>query len=137
VLCDVRRRGRRRVAHLAPILDKCLAVGEKSDSEGELWAVRTLMKAGFRRPEQQIWVVANGRRYCIDVGYSPEKVGVDFDGYWAHGTTRSAFDYDRVRVSELELAGWLMLPVTSTTTASELVDRVGRALARRSPTSGQ
>jgi hypothetical protein len=137
VLGVLRRRGRRRVAHLAPILDYCLAVDDKSESDGERWAVRTLVKAGFRPPEQQIWVVANGKRYCIDVGYSPEKVGVDFDGYWAHGTTRRAFDYDRERVSELELAGWLMLLVTSSTTASELVDRVGRALARHRPTSGQ
>ena len=131
VLGDFRCRGRRRVAHLAAILDECLAVGEKSESGGELWAVRTLVKAGFRHPDQQIWVVANGKRYCIDVGYSPEKVGIDFDGWWAHGTTRTAFDYDRSRAGELALAGWLMIPATSATTASELVDRVGRALAQR------
>ncbi|MEY2478247.1 MAG: hypothetical protein QOG87_3562 [Actinomycetota bacterium] len=137
VLGDVRRRGRRRVAHLAPILDKCLAVGEKSDSDGEIWAVSTLLKAGCRTPEQQIWVVVNGRRYCIDVGYRPEKVGIDFDGWGPHGLTRSAFDGDRDRISELALGGWLMLPVTSATPASVLVDRVQRALAQRGPTSGQ
>jgi hypothetical protein len=135
VLGDLRCRGRRRVAHLAAILDDCLGVGEKSETEGELWAVRTLVKAGFRHPEQQIWVVASGNRYCIDVGYSPEKIGVEFDGYWAHGINRAAFSHDRNKISELGLAGWLMLPVTSSTTASELVDRVGRALAQRRPTS--
>jgi hypothetical protein len=136
VLGDVRRRGRRRVAHLAPILDKCLAVGDKSESDGELWAARTLAKAGLPA-EQQIWVVVNGRRYCIDLGYRPEKVGVDFDGWGPHGRTRAAFDGDRDRISELALGGWLMLPVTSTTPASVLVDRVQRALAeRRGPTSG-
>jgi hypothetical protein len=136
VLGDVRRRGRRRVAHLSPILDKCLAVGEKSDSGGEIWAVSTLIKAGCRVPEQQIWVVVNGFRYCIDLGYRPEKVGIDFDGWGPHGLTRSAFDGDRNRISELALGGWLMLPVTSATPASVLVDRVQRALAQRRPTSG-
>jgi hypothetical protein len=136
VLGDLRRRGRRRVAHLAPILDKCLAVGEKSDSNGELWVVTTLVKAGCRVPDQQIWVVANGRRYCIDVGYVPEKIAIEFDGWGPHGVTRSAFDGDRNKISELGLAGWLVLPVTSTTPASVLVDRVQRALAQRRPTSG-
>jgi hypothetical protein len=135
VLGDLRGRGRRRVAHLAPILDGLLAVGQKSESRGELWVVRTLVKAGLRVPEQQIWVVANGNRYCIDVGYLPEKVGIDFDGWWAHGE-HGAFVTDRDRISELELAGWLMLPVTHETTASVLVDRVQRALAQRPPTSG-
>jgi hypothetical protein len=136
VMRDVRVRGRRRVAHLAPILDDLLAVGDKSQSRGETWVVRTLVKAGMRVPDKQIWVVANGKRYCIDVGYVPEKVGIDFDGWWAHGQTRAAFVGDRDRISELELAGWLMLPVTSATTASVLIDRVQRALAQRDPTSG-
>lgn len=131
VLGDVRRRGRRRVAHLSPILDDLLSTGEKSQSGGETWVVRTVVKAGIRMPDQQIWVVANGQRYCIDVGWLPEKVGVDFDGWWAHGQTRGAFDGDRDRISELELAGWLMLPATSNTTESVLVDRVQRALAQR------
>lgn len=137
VLGDLRRRGRRRVAHIAPILDKCLAVGEQSESRGELWVVRTLVKAGLPVPDQQIWVVANGRRFCIDVGYVPAKVGIEFNGWNAHGVTRSAFDGDSDKISELELAGWLMLPITSATTASVLVDRVQRALALRRPTSGQ
>jgi hypothetical protein len=137
VLGELRRRGRRRVAHLAPILDKCIGAGEKSESRGELWVVRTLVGAGLPVPAEQIWVVANGHRYCIDVGYVPERVGIEFDGWGAHGVTRSAFDGDRDKISELELAGWLMLPVTSATTSSVLVDRVQRALALRRPTSGQ
>jgi hypothetical protein len=137
VLGDVRRRGRRRVAHIAPILDKCLAVGEKSQSRGELLVVKTLVKAGMAVPDQQIWVVANGNRYCIDVGYVPEKVGMEFDGWGPHGRTHSAFVSDRDKISELELAGWLMLPVTHATTASVLLDRVQRALAQRSPTFRQ
>jgi hypothetical protein len=136
VLHDVRCRGRRRVAHVAPILDKCLAVGGKSESRGELWAARTLVKAGLPVPDQQIWVVAHGKRYCIDVGYILQKIGIEFDGWNAHGVTRAAFDGDRDKISELELAGWLMLPVTSSTTASVLIDRVQRALALRSTTSG-
>jgi hypothetical protein len=131
VLGDVRRRGRRRVAHLAPILDDLLAVGEKSKSRGELWVVKTVVKAGMRVPDQQIWVVTNGGRFCIDVGWLPEKVGLEFDGWWAHGQTYDAFVSDRDKISELELAGWLMLPVTHATTASVLIDRVQRALAQR------
>ncbi|MEY2569203.1 MAG: hypothetical protein QOE35_3732 [Actinomycetota bacterium] len=136
VFNDVRRRGRRRVAHLAPILDRCLGVGEKSRSDGERWVRATIAKAGMRAPQQQIWVVANGNRYCIDVGYVPEKVGIEFQGQWAHADRRQALVEDSDRISELELAGWLMLPVTHATTASVLIDRVQRALAQRTSTSG-
>jgi hypothetical protein len=136
VLNEVRRRGRRRVAHLAPILDRCLSVGEKSKSDGERWVMATILKSGLRVPQQQIWVVANGNRYCIDVGYLPEKVGIEFQGMWAHADRRQALVEDSNKISELELAGWLMLPVTHQTTASVLIDRVQRALAQRSPTSG-
>ena len=97
--------------------------------------VRTVVKAGMPVPDQQIWVVANGRRYCIDVGYLPEKVGIEFDGWWAHGQT-----HDGLRRATATRSPSSSSPAGScsrsphATTASVLIDRVQRALAQRCPT---
>jgi very-short-patch-repair endonuclease len=135
VLTDVRRRGRRRVAHLAPILDYLMGA-DRGDSEGEDWAARTLRAAGLGGFERNVWLVANGQRFCVDILFMPHKVVVEYDGYDAHGRLRTAFDGDRDRIAELELAGYLVIPVTSKTTRTVLVDRVQRALEQRRPTSG-
>jgi len=102
VLGDVRRRGRRRVAHVAPILDHLMGLGERGDSAGELWIVTTLVVAGLPRPQQQVWTVANGRRFCLVVAYVSEKIDIEYDGYDVHGRSRRAFVRDRDRISELE-----------------------------------
>jgi hypothetical protein len=135
VLTDVRRRGRRRVAHLAPVLDYLMGA-DRGDSEGEDWAARTLRAAGLGGFQRNAWVVANGFRFCVDILYLPEKVVAEYDGYDAHGRLRTAFDGDRDKLAELELAGYLVIPVTSKTTRTVLADRVSRALALRRPTSG-
>ena len=135
VLTDVRRRGRRRVAHLAPVLDYLMGA-DRGDSEGEDWAARTLRAAGLGGFQRNVWLVANGLRFCVDILYMPHKVVVEYDGYDAHGRLRTAFDGDRDKLAELELAGYLVIPATSKTTRTVLVDRVKRALDQRRPTSG-
>jgi len=137
VLSDVRRRGRRRVAHVAPILDYLMGVGDRGESPGEDWAARTLIAAGLSGFQRQLWIVVNGQRYRPDLLYAREKVIVEYDGYDAHGRLRTAFDDDRDRMSELQLAGYCVIPATAKTTPTVLVDRVKRALDQRRPTSGK
>jgi hypothetical protein len=133
-LGEMRARGRRRrIAHLRPLLDLCME-GPNGDSQPEVRIVRWLLDAGMPRPQQQVWVVVDDRRYCIDAAYVAQKVGLGYDGWDAH-RMRIAFDGDRDKISELELGGWLISPVTSAMSRQTGVDKVRRALACRS-TSG-
>jgi very-short-patch-repair endonuclease len=133
-LDEMQARGRRRIAHLRPLLDLCME-GPNGDSQPEVRIVRWLLEAGIRRPQQQLWVVVNGRRYCVDSAWLPEKVGLEYDG-WAVHKMRMRFDGDRDKIGELEIGGWLIIPVTSAMSRQTVVDKVRRALALRS-TSGR
>jgi predicted transcriptional regulator of viral defense system len=125
-------RGRRRIAHLRPLLEARLVGFDPGGSDAELELVAWLVDAGLPRPVQELWVVANGNRYRLDLAYPQAKVGIERDGWDDHGTRR-AFDYDRERRDELELAGWLILQVTSRMTRQTVVGRVRRALQQRLP----
>jgi very-short-patch-repair endonuclease len=65
------------------------------------------------------------------MAYPAMKVAIEFDGWDAHRLRRH-FDDDRARTIELQLAGWLVLPFTSRSTETDVVDAVRRALAQRS-----
>jgi hypothetical protein len=125
-------RGRRRVAHLRPIIDARLVGFDPGGSDAELRLLRWIDEGGLPRPVQQLSVVANGKRYCLDFGYPAAKVALEWDGWDDHGTRR-AFDGDRARRDELELAGWLVLQATSRIPRHEVVDRLRRALDQRLP----
>jgi hypothetical protein len=128
-------RGRRRIAHLRPLLADRVHGFHPGANDGELRVVQWVVEAGLPRPAQQVWVVAEGKRYCLDYAYPAWKVGFEWDGWDDHGM-RQAFDYDRARRNDLELAGWLMLQFTSRMERNVVVDRVAKALAQRGvPTS--
>ena len=129
-LDEMQARGRRRIAHLRPLLDLAME-GPTGDSQPEVRVVRWLLDAGVRRPRQQLWVVVNGRRYCLDAAWLPEKVGLEYDG-WDVRRMRLKFDSDRDKIGELEIAGWLVIPVTSAMSRATVVSKVQRALASRS-----
>jgi very-short-patch-repair endonuclease len=73
--------------------------------------VRWVREAGLPQPVQQVWIVAEGKRYCLDFAYPEWKIGWEWDPWETHGIRR-AFSYDRGRRNDLELAGWLMLQFT-------------------------
>ncbi len=68
------------------------------------------------------------RVYDLDLAYPAEMVGLEFDGWGAHGSF-TAFHHDRERFRLLTVLGWTMLAVTSRTSAIDLVRDVRRALA--------
>jgi hypothetical protein len=129
---DLAGRGRRRVAHLRPLIEERLVGFNPGGSDAELRVLRWIGQAGLPLPVQQLSVIANGRRYCLDFGYPNIKVGLEWDGWDDHGTRR-AFDHDRGRRDELELAGWLILQFTSRMSRQTMVGRVRRALDQRQP----
>jgi len=124
-------RGRRRIAHLRPLLAARGIGFHPGANDAELRVVRWVVKAGLPKPVQQIWVVADGQRYCLDFGYPWWKIGFEWDGWEDHGL-RGAFSYDRSRRNDLELAGWLMLQFTPDMGRGVVVDRVRKAIDQRS-----
>jgi hypothetical protein len=125
----VRRRGRRRVTVIEALLSARLDGVEPGDSDWEMRICRWLVAAGFSRPEQGLWVVAGGQRFCLDLAYAAERVAVEYDGWDAH-RVRARYDSDRRKWRRLELEGWMVLPFTSACTRAEVVGDVRLALAR-------
>jgi len=124
-------RGRRRIAHLRPILDARVPGFHPGANAGELRVARWTVEAGLPKPVQQVWAVAEGKRYCLDFAYPELKIGWEWDPWETHGIRR-AFSYDRSRRNDLELAGWLMLQFTPEMGRRVVVDRVRKAIEQRS-----
>jgi very-short-patch-repair endonuclease len=92
--------------------------------------VRWIEAAGLDVPVRQHQVIINGTVRVLDMAHVEEKIAIEFAGYDAHGR-RHRFDSDAVRTSELALAGWLVVTVTSKRTAEEVVRWVREALELR------
>jgi very-short-patch-repair endonuclease len=123
-------RGRRRVAWLRPLLEQRQPGYDPADSDLELRIVRWLQRARMPEPVRQHRVQAGGRRYRLDLAYPVERLAIEVDG-WDHHRTRSAFDYDRCRGNDLELAGWRIVRFTSRSSEDDVVATVRRALSPR------
>jgi hypothetical protein len=97
------------------------------DSEWEDRVFRWLVAAGLPPPVRQHPVDLPNGLALLDMAYPHDRVGIEFDGWtWHRG--RGQFDRDRTRASELALAGWTIVWVTSAHQEDEVVGRVRRAL---------
>ena len=85
-------------------------------SEAEREGHRLLRRAGIRGWRTNVAV----GRYWVDILFDRERVIVEIDGWETHGT-RQAFEDDRRRRNELELAGYTVLNFTW----AQLVDDPG------------
>jgi very-short-patch-repair endonuclease len=126
----VHQGGRRRLGSLRRLLAERGPDYRPGESDPEDQLCRWIVKSGLPKPERQCWVVVDGTRRRLDLAYPDVKIAIDFDGWDSHRMRRH-FDDDRARSIELQLAGWLVLPFTSRSTESDVVDKVGRALAKR------
>ena len=118
--------GRRGVPVLRQVLEWRDDGFHPGDSPKEVELARLLVAAGLPAPTPQHQVVA-GRRVCVlDLAYPDRLVGIEYDGWVAHGG-RSAFDADRARANDLALAGWTVLRFTSATTPDQIVAAVRSA----------
>lgn len=100
------------------------------DSHGEDEILGWLLEAGFPPPVRHHEVEIAGVIRVIDLAWPEPMVAVEFMGFDQHGR-RQRFDADQARTTELGLAGWLVVLVSSATTRAEVLDRTGRALAQR------
>jgi very-short-patch-repair endonuclease len=124
------RGGRRRLLALKAIVE---ARGRDYVSGDSVWEDRLfnwIVEEGLPTPDRQVWVIINEKSYRIDMGYVALKIAIEFDGYeWHH--LRSKFDSDRERITALQLAGWLVLSFTSSSSKEHVIGSIKHARAQR------
>jgi very-short-patch-repair endonuclease len=124
-------RGRRRMATVWELLASWDPTLDLKDVDLQVRTWGWMERDGVELPEIEFWVVVNGTRYRLDFAWPALKVCVECDGFEHHGLRRR-FDGDRDKITELELAGWLVVLVTSKMSRRTVIDRIQRALALRS-----
>lgn len=122
------RRGHARLvlataAHLAGTEAHADRLRSASEEQVRRW----LLEAGLPAPVRQHPVVLEGRTVHLDLAYPAAMVAIEFDG-WRWHAGREAFDRDRRRWGDLQLAGWVVVVVTAAQGPAEVVGRVRRAL---------
>jgi hypothetical protein len=123
---DIRARGRRRTTYLDEVLSDRIAGWVMGDSPPEDVVRKWLEDAGYE-PVAQHWVVARGRRRCLDIALPDDRVAVEYQGLAAHSTA-SAVINDSEKITDLQLAGWFVVLVTKKTTRYEFLENVRQAI---------
>ena len=131
VFLELQARGRRRIAHLRPILEERLDGFTPGDSDFEVVVRTWIVEDGLPEPVSQLWVVTQQGRFCLDLAYPPPfKIAIEPDGWDSH-RGRGRFSSDRSKIRALELAGWLVLPYSSDIPRYVVVREVRDALRQR------
>ncbi len=125
---------------MAAVIGARRHLSHPGDSNGEVELAAWLTAAGLPAPTPQHQVTAGGTVYLVDLAYPEVRLGLEYDGWTAHGT-RSAFDRDRVRGNALAAAGWTILHVTSEMSregvTSAAVAAYDQLAASNAPSEGQ
>jgi hypothetical protein len=129
------RRARKGDVALRDLLDLRIEHPGVGDSEWVDRAFGWIVGAGLDPPCRQFQVVVNGTVRILDMAYVNEKIAIEFKGFDFHGR-RHRHDSDAVRITDLELDGWLVIELTSAQTRDEFLERLRRALALRRPQVG-
>ena len=137
-----RERQGRRQAKGGPVVDRLLQrwsaddqekeeKGGRSDSAAEERVYGWLVDGGLPIPTRQHEVLLPGGGLArLDLAYPLHRVGIEFDGFAFH-KGREAFDHDRARLAELAALDRLVVPVTFTDRADDVVRRVRGAMQLR------
>lgn len=128
------RRGRPGPRVLRHLLDTRILGDAVADSAAEAALARLLVAHGLPQPEHHHVVASKTGQVIaeLDYAYPAHRVALELDGYGVHLRSRTAFEGDRVRQNELEIAGWQVLRFAARQlwSAPELVaSQVRRVLA--------
>lgn len=79
------------------------------DTAGEVRLIRVLRQWGYPEPERQIPVVDETGQTVgrIDLGWTPQRVGLEYDSERWHGPER--WEHDEARHRAIEALGWQLL----------------------------
>ncbi|MGH9023363.1 MAG: type IV toxin-antitoxin system AbiEi family antitoxin domain-containing protein [Acidimicrobiia bacterium] len=102
--------GRKGTANLVRALE-VWTPGRRPGSPAEMRLVRRLQTWGFRLPERQVAVRDRQGRFVarVDLGWTAERVALEYDGVRHHGPRRLASDDHRLEC--IEACGWKVLRV--------------------------
>lgn len=126
---DIRAQGRRRTTVLDEVLEERGFGFDPGESEPEL-RVRTWLEDAGLPPEMQVEVVVAGKKRRLDLAYCAERVAVEYQGVNTHATPVAVIDDSR-RITELQLAGWLVVLLTKGDSRQKVLQMVRDALAAR------
>jgi very-short-patch-repair endonuclease len=121
--------GRAGSGELVRILNERIGM-DKADSTLERRILRAIRRHGLPEPVPQFQVIVDGRLFIIDYAFPEARVGVEGDGFGAHGS-HGAFHRDKERDNMLGNAGWLMRHFTARSSDHYIGSTVAAALALR------
>jgi hypothetical protein len=113
--------GRRKSAPMRLFLGKRVRNFDPGGSDRELDVLKIIRRGGYPLPKQQFRVKVEGATYFIDFAWAESMHGIEFEGFECHGGLWTPFHKDRERLRRLTRAGWTIYPVTSQTTANEVL----------------
>ena len=92
-----------------------------SSRELDVMKVVKAAGSGLVLPKQQYRVVIEGHTYYLDYAWPDTLQGIEWDSWEFHGKRLSDFHKDKDRTRRLQRAGWTIWPVTSKTSANEIL----------------
>ena len=130
------RKGRNGLGTLRAILEDCYGT-DIPDSHFNRLVERLLVAHGLPHPTvEHVVRDASGREIGrLDLAFTPQLVGIELDSRRYH-LNAQAFEHDRQRQNQLELAGWMILRYTwlqYLRAAPRLVSEVATAVRQRTP----
>lgn len=130
----LRFRGRRGVKQARELAPYAVAA---SESPGESWTRMTIIDAGLRAPEPQVWVHVPGVGWVrLDLAYEHLRIAIEYDGE-EHHSSDSDRRRDQERREALRRAGWIVVVVRKDDFTGRASDRwlaqLRDALAERVP----
>ncbi len=124
---EVPTSGRRAINPLLDYLEHRIPGYDPGDSDPEADLVDLLVNAGYPRPQQQIAVATSLGTLHLDLGWTEVRTAYEYDSVHFHLTK---FHEDRARWRAIQRAGWEVWPITSTTTANEILAIASAAFRR-------
>ena len=127
-LAQLGGRGRSGTAQLRRVLEDRIG----GDSGLEARWLRVLRRADLPPPVLQHQVVVGHRVLVLDLAWPEVGVGMEVDGWQAHGS-RSAWDHDHDKINAYLEQGWRVLFVTSNTPEAATVRQLRSLIGTGAP----
>ena len=115
--------GRRKRRPMYGFFEERVAGYDPGGSDQELDVMRIIRSGGpgLVLPKQQFRVWLEGHSYEADYAWPDTKHALEWQGWWFHGKFVSDFHKDADRTRRFQRGGWTVWPVTSATSANEIL----------------